>query len=99
MSVLTKRDYLEKKYKEFTKELSTELCDNIFPSLDECCMIDILLYFQYTFALTEDYEEPMRTLINHHMDITEEKFQKVYPIIKKYIDELKHFLQTTSSDC
>ena len=92
MSELTKREYLEKKYKEFTKELSTELCDNIFPSLDECCMIDILLYFQYTFTLTEDYEETVRALLKHHMDITEEKFQKVYPIIKKYIDELKDFL-------
>ena len=30
MSGLTKKEYLEKKYKEFTKELSTELCDNIF---------------------------------------------------------------------
>ena len=56
-------------------------------------MIDILLYFQYTFALTEDYEETVRTLLKHHMDITEEKFQKVYPIIKKYIDELKDFLK------
>jgi hypothetical protein len=93
MSGLTKREYLEKKYKEFTKELSTELCDNIFPSLDECCMIDILLYFQYTFTSTEDYEDTVRTLLKHHMDITEEKFQKVYPIIKKYIDELKDFLK------
>ena len=93
MSGLTKREYLEKKYKEFTKELSTELCDNIFPSLDECCMIDILLYFQYTFTSTEDYEDTVRTLLKHHMDITEDKFQKVYPIIKKYIDELKDFLK------
>ena len=93
MSGFTKRKYLEKKYKEFTKELSNELCDNIFPSLDECCMIDILLYFQYTFASTEDYEETVKTLLNHHMNITEEKFQKVYPIIKKYIDELKDFLK------
>jgi hypothetical protein len=93
MSGLTKREYLEKKYKEFTKELSTELCDNIFPSLDECCMIDILLYFQYTFTSTEDYEDTVRTLLKHHMDITEEKFQEVYPIIKKYIDDLKEFLR------
>ena len=93
MSGFTKREYLEKKYKEFTKELSNELCENIFPSLDECCMIDILLYFQYTFASTEDYEETVRTMLKHHMDITEEKFQKVYPIIKKYIDELKDFLK------
>ena len=81
MSGFTKREYLEKKYKEFTKELSNELCDNIFPSLDECCMIDILLYFQYTFASTEDYEETVRTLLKHHMDITEEKFQKVLAAI------------------
>ncbi len=85
--------YLEKKYREFTKELSEQLCDGIFPSLDECCMVDILLYFQFTFCNIEDYEEPVRLILKHHMDITDEKFQEVYPTIKKYIDDLKEFLK------
>ncbi len=92
---LTRKQYLEKKYREFTKELSEQLCDGIFPSLDECCMVDILLYFQFTFCSsdTEDYEEQIRLILKHHMDITDEKFQEVYPTIKKYIDDLKEFLK------
>ena len=90
---LTRKQYLEKKYREFTTELSNTLCDGIFPSLDECCMVDILLYFQFTFCNIEDYEEPVRLILKHHMDITDEKFQEVYPTIKKYIDDLKEFLK------
>ena len=92
-TTLTRKQYLEKKYREFTKELSEQLCDGIFPSLDECCMVDILLYFQFTFCNIEDYEEPVRLILKHHMDITDEKFQEVYPTIKKYIDDLKEFLK------
>ena len=90
---LTRKQYLEKKYREFTTELSDKLCDGVFPSLDECCMVDILLYFQFTFCNTDDYEDSIRLIIDHHMTITEEKFQEIYPIIKKYIDELKDFLK------
>ena len=96
-TTLTRRQYLEKKYKEFTTELSDKLlCEGIFPSLDECCMVDILLYFQFTFCNTdtEDYEEQIRLILKHHIDITEEKFQEIYPTIKNYIDDLKKFLQS-----
>ena len=90
-STLTRKQYLEKKYREFTTELSDKLCDGIFPSLDECCMVDILLYFQFTFCSTEDYEQPIRQILNHHIDVSDEKFQEIYPIIKIYIEKLKEF--------
>ncbi len=90
---LTRKQYLEKKYREFTKELSEQLCNGIFHSLDECCMVDILLYFQFTFCNIEDYEEAVRLILKHHMDISDEKFQEVYPTIKKYIEDLKEFLK------
>ncbi len=45
-------------------------------------MVDILLYFQFTFCNIEDYEEPVRLILKHHMDISDEKFQEVYPTIK-----------------
>ncbi len=92
---ITRKQYLEKKYRQFTTELSDKLCEGIFPSLDECCMVDILLYFQFTFCNsdTEDYEEQIRLILKHHIDITETKFQEIYPTIKKYIDDLKEFLK------
>ena len=58
----------------------------------KCCTY-ILLYFQFTFCNIEDYEEPVRLILKHHMDITDEKFQEVYPTIKKYIEDLKEFLK------
>jgi hypothetical protein len=42
---------------------------------------------------TEDYEEQIRLILRHHIDITETKFQEIYPTIKKYIDDLKEFLK------
>ena len=94
-TTVTRKQYLEKKYREFTTELSDKLCDGIFPSLDECCMVDILLYFQFTFCNSdsEDYEESIRLILKHHIDITEDKFQEIYPTIKKYINDLKEFLR------
>ena len=71
---LTRKQYLEKKYREFTTELSDKLCDGLFPSLDECCMVDILLYFQFSFCNTEDYEQPIRQILAHHIDVSEGKY-------------------------
>ena len=42
---ITKKQYLESKYRQFSKELTDELGINIFPSLDDVCMVDILLFF------------------------------------------------------
>jgi hypothetical protein len=68
---------------------------NLFPSLDEVCMVDILMFFQYTFFCTNDYEEIVRNLIEtHHQEIDDETFKKIYPIVEKYISDLKTFLKT-----
>jgi hypothetical protein len=92
-SNITKKEYLESKYRQFSKELTNELGINIFPSLDEVSMIDILLFFQFTFSSLTDYEEPVRTLMSHYIDIDEDKFNDIYPTIKLYIDDLKDFLK------
>ena len=90
---ITKKQYLESKYRQFSKELTDELGINIFPSLDDVCMVDILLFFQFTFSSLTDYEEPVRTLMSHYVDIDIDKFNDIYPTIKLYIDELKDFLK------
>ena len=90
---ITKKEYLESKYRQFSKELTNELGINIFPSLDDVCMVDILLFFQFTFSSLTDYEEPVRTLMGHYEDIDIDKFNDIYPTIKLYIDELKDFLK------
>ena len=90
---ITKKEYLESKYRQFSKELTNELGINIFPSLDDVCMVDVLFFSQFTFSNLTDYEEPVRTLRSHYVDIDIDKFNDIYPTIKLYIDELKDFLQ------
>ena len=92
---LTKKEYLEKKYIEFSNDIGKILNVNLFPSLDELCMIDILLFFQYTFWGTDDYRDIVRNIIAmHHQEIDDETFEKLYPIVEKYINDLKEFLRT-----
>ena len=92
---LTKKEYLEKKYIEFSNDIGKILNVNLFPSLSELCMIDILLFFQYTFWGTDDYRDIVRNIIAmHHQEIDDETFEKIYPVIEKYINDLKEFLRT-----
>jgi len=92
---LTKKEYLEKKYIEFSKDITSILNVDLFPSLDELSMVDILLFFQYTFWGTDDYRDIVRNLIiMHHQEIDDLQFEKMYPIIEKYINDLKEFLRT-----
>jgi hypothetical protein len=95
MTSVSKKQYLEKKYIEFSNEIGTILNVNIFPSLNELAMIDILLFFQCTFWGTDDYKDIVRNIINmHHQEIDDETFHKIYPVIEKYINDLKEFLRT-----
>ena len=92
---LTKKEYLEKKYIEFSNDIGKILNVNLFPSLSELCMIDILLFFQYTFWGTDDYRDIIRNIIaTHHQEIDDETFEEIYPIVEKYINDLKEFLRT-----
>jgi len=92
---LTKKEYLEKKYIEFSNDIGKILNVNLFPSLDELCMVDILLFFQYTFWGTDDYRDIVKNIIAmHHIEIDDETFEKIYPIVEKYINDLKEFLRT-----
>ena len=92
---LTKKEYLQKKYIEFSHDITVILKTKIFPSLDELDITDILLFFQYTFWGTENYTDIVKNLISmHHYEIDDEMFHKLYPIIEKYINDLKVFLRT-----
>ena len=95
MTSVSKKEYLEKKYIEFSNDIGKILKVDLFPSLDELCMIDILLFFQYTFWGTDDYRDIVKNIIAmHHQEIDEETFNKIYPIVEKYINDLKEFLRT-----
>ena len=90
----TRKEYLEKQYSLFTNELIELIGENIFPSLEDVDIIDILTYFQMTFGSTTEYEEIVKSVIKYHVNITDDQFLQIYPIIKKYINEFKNFLKT-----
>ena len=91
---LTKKEYLEKKYIQFSNDIGAILGNQLFPSLDELCMIDILLFFQYTFWNIDDYNEIIQQLLTfHHPEFTPEQYNLIYPVIEKYINDLKEFLR------
>lgn len=90
----TRKEYLEKQYSLFTNELIEIIGENIFPSLEDVDIVDILTYFQITFGNATEYEEIVKSVIKYHVNITDDQFIKIYPIIEKYINELKNFLKT-----
>ena len=90
----TRKEYLEKQYSLFTNELKDIIGENIFPSLEDVDIIDILSFFQITFGNTIEYEEIVKSIMKYHVNITEDQFIKIFPIIEKYINELKIFLKT-----
>jgi len=94
MEPISKKIYLERKYIEFSNDIAKILNVKLFPSLDELCMVDLLLFFQYTFWNDHDYRDIVRNIIAmHHQEINDETFDRIYPIIEKYINDLKDFLR------
>jgi len=94
MESITRKEYLEKQYFLFENELKEIIGENIFPSLEDVDIVDILTFFQLTFGNTTEYEEIVKSVIKYHVNITDEQFIKIYPLIEKYINELKIFLKT-----
>jgi hypothetical protein len=94
MESITRKEYLEKQYFLFSNELKDIIGENIFPSLEDVDIVDILTFFQITFGNTTEYEEIVKSVIKYHVNITDEQFLKMFPIIEKYINELKIFLKT-----
>jgi hypothetical protein len=94
MESITRKEYLEKQYFLFENELKEIIGENIFPSLEDVDIVDILTFFQLTFGNTTEYEEIVKSVIKYHVNITDEQFLKIYPLIEKYINELKIFLKT-----
>ncbi len=94
MESITRKEYLEKQYFLFENELKEIIGENIFPSLEDVDIVDILTFFQLTFGNTTDYQEIVKSVIKYHVNITDEQFIKIYPLIEKYINELKIFLKT-----
>ena len=91
----TKKEFLTEQYINFINEIKTIIHIDIFPSLDDVDITDVLLFFQMSFTDENDYESIVKNIMDMSgIDIPNEQFNKAMPIITKYISELKKFLKS-----
>jgi len=89
----SRKEILIQKYAELITNISSVgFAPEIFPSLEDVDIVDLLLLFNHYFASTTDYEPKIRELaLFQGINITEEQYEKGIPIIINYINWLKLF--------
>jgi hypothetical protein len=89
-----RKEILISKYAELISNISTVGFPQVFPSLEDIDIVDMLLLFNFYFASCkeEDYQGKIRELAQlQKVQITDEQFEKGTPIIINYINWLKIF--------
>lgn len=89
-----RKEILISKYAELISNISSVGFPQVFPSLEDIDVVDMLLLFNYYFATCneEEYEGKIKELIQlQKLVITDEQFEKGTPIIINYINWLKTF--------
>jgi hypothetical protein len=75
---------------EFQNNIKQIVDINIFPTLEDVDVVDLLLFFNMTFGYTTEYETIINDLILFNgVKILSEDLLKVMPIITQFIDEFK----------
>ena len=90
----SRKEILTNLYLEFQRDINTinNKYKNLFPSLDELDIIDLLFLFNFTFKQNEDYHEPIKTLMkSNNINLIESEYKEVFPIVKNFIDNLFEF--------
>ena len=91
----TRKELLTKMYIDFTKAVNEIISDQLFPSLDDLDITDLVILFTFTFQDKTDYTETIANLLDiNHIEIDNATFDKLYPVIKLYINALKDFLKS-----
>jgi hypothetical protein len=86
----TRKEIIVNKYLEFQNNIKQIVDINIFPTLEEVDVVDLLLFFNMTFGYTTEYESIINDLILFNsVKILPEDLLKVMPIITQFIDEFK----------
>ena len=89
-----RKEILISKYAELISNISTVGFPQVFPSLEDIDIVDMLLLFNFYFASCkeEDYQGKIRELAQlQKKEITDDQFEKGTPIIINYINWLKIF--------
>ena len=86
----TRREIIINKYLEFQNNINSIVPIDIFPSLEEVDVVDLLLFFNFTFGYVNEYENIITELISfNNVKIQPDELQKVMPVIIQFIDEFK----------
>jgi hypothetical protein len=86
----TRKEIIINKYLEFQNNINNIVPINIFPSLEEVDVVDLLLFFNFTFGYVNEYENIINELISfNNVKIQPDELQKVMPVIIQFIDEFK----------
>ena len=86
----TRKEIIINKYLEFQNNINNIVPINIFPSLEEVDVVDLLLFFNFTFGYVNEYENIINELISfNNVKIKPDELQKVMPVIIQFIDEFK----------
>jgi hypothetical protein len=89
-----RKEILISKYAELISNLSTVGFPQVFPSLEDIDVVDMLLLFNFYFASCkdEDYNKKIKELVQLlKVQITDELFEKATPVLITYINWLKIF--------
>jgi hypothetical protein len=89
-----RKEILISKYAELISNISSVGFPQVFPSLEDIDVVDMLLLFNHYFApcKEDEYEGKIRELAQFQkVVITDEEFEKGTPIIINYINWLKTF--------
>ena len=87
----TRKEIIINKYTEFQEKMKTfDINENIFPSLEDIDIVDLLLFFNMSFGYTDNYTDIINDLISFKkVKIQPEDLLKVMPVIIQFIDEFK----------
>jgi len=78
------------KYLEFQNKLKQIVDIDIFPSLEDIDIVDLLLFFNMTFGGSTEYENVIKDIIFfHNFNIDNDKLANAMPVITQFIDEFK----------
>ena len=86
----TRKEIIINKYLDFQNNINSIVPIDVFPSLDDVDVVDLLMFFNFTFGYVSEYETIITELISYNnVEIKPEEMQKVMPVIIKFIDEFK----------
>jgi hypothetical protein len=86
----TRKEIIITKYLECQNNIKKVVDVDIFPSLEDLDVVDLLLFFNMTFGYTDSYTDIINDLIFFNgVKIQPEELTKVMPVIIQFIDEFK----------